>query len=93
MDENQQLLVAIRDELKTGFTSLAGRIDETNVRLDVTIERLGSVEHSLNEFKYDVTQRLDGMGKYLTNIDSDFHVHAQRIYKLEQRVDRLEHGV
>lgn len=90
MSMNEDLVEFLRSELftfrtnvKEGFADLSRRVDQTNVRLDASI-------NMTRDFRKDVSDRLDHIGGYLQTINGNILNHETRIAGLEQRVDHLE---
>jgi len=50
-DLTNQILIEIRDEIRTTRTDLSGRIDETNQRLDQTNQRLDQSNQRLDRLE------------------------------------------
>ncbi len=94
--DNQQLIDALRFELRTGFQSVTdklgetnaridqtnARIDQTNARLDQTNARLDDVSTRLDKLADRVDRGFDGLGRYLIELEKH---HDARITGLEQR--------
>ncbi len=97
MIDQNEAFNALRDELRIGFAQLVGearstneRIDQTNQRLDQTNQRLEQTNIQLGEFRVEVSTKLDGIGTYLRSINGNIANHADRLYKLERRVDDID---
>ena len=83
MDSIDQLIDILRSELRSGFGVLAEKLDQTNVQLVLTNDRLDLLESS-------VGQKLDGIGVYLKSINGTIRNHADELFDLKSRVDELE---
>jgi len=73
----------ILEVMRSGFAQVVDAIGETSKRVDETNKRLDKLGTDMNE-------RLDGVGSYLRSINGSVASHAERIYRLEKRVDKIE---
>lgn len=90
MSSQNEAFKMLREELRSGFTTLTNEVRSTNQRLDDTNKRLEVTNTELTAFRKDVSKKLDGIGKYLRSINGNVQDHSDRIFKLEQRVDDIE---
>lgn len=60
-DDIREMYNGLKDELRSGFASLAVRIDDTNSRLDETNARLDETNARLDETKKELGARIDNL--------------------------------
>ncbi len=68
------------------------RIDDTNTRLDQVILRLDRTSLSVDSLRAEVNQKLDGVGSYLRSINGHIVDHADKIARLDKRLNDFETG-
>ena len=83
LDQLTQSVIALRDEMRTGFQSVNCRIDETNARLDGTDGRIGGLMDSFDQFRGEVGSRLLQFELTLAGF-------GEELFALRDRVERVE---
>ncbi len=81
--EMRQGFDSFRGEVNTGFKEVTSHISQTNARLDETNTKL-------EDFRLEVSSKLNGITRLILASEDNVSKLGQRINRLEQRVDKVE---
>jgi methyl-accepting chemotaxis protein len=80
------------EEHSVRLEEMSRAIGETNTRLDHAIVRLDQTSLSVELLRAEVNQKLDGVGAYLRSINGHILDHADKIARLDKRLNDFETG-